>query len=369
MVDDGDEVELRALRDEFTHMGGVGPLLYGEVNAAVRRAVGRGRYPVHYSPTGRWDDDAYQDLAHTWLIQRLIPKDHMRDLLATKDSVEAVRKGLDRYFRHFLIDQRERTALDNLFDRADDVLRTDPRFRALGHARKRAEQVWGLASWPGTDPYDGPAADVVAVARAVPFEVVRYRADAAKESHLVSRGDLARLLEGTLAGVGRALTLGQFATMFRYLFAFALDDAHPVSLDAPLTGREHEAGELRVGDTQATPETTEEIVVRRELAVSVERIARGLSPRQQHVVAAGAEEGATMRSIAARVRTSRGTVFNDLKHFEELVRQEAALLQRETPRGQVTEDEIVSLYRGLLERVAPAADDHGHRRRDASVSA
>jgi len=371
MVGDRDTVTLQDLRDEHDDVG-IGPLLYGEVNAAVRRSVVRGRYPVRYSPTRQWDEEAYWELAHAWLSKRLLREPHLKDLLMTKQTVEAVRTGLDHYFRHFLIDQRERTALDNLFDRADALLRADPRFRAFGRARKRAEQHWGLACWPVAEPYQGPEAEVVAAGWAVPnMTVVRYNANARKEAHLVPRQDLGRLLEGTLATVARTLTLAQFAIMFRH--RFDLDDIVTTPLDAPLRGREHDTGDLRVVDTVAAPEIAEDIVLRRELAApdaqitaAVDRIEQGLNGRQRRVVVANDQAGATVRSIAMQLQVSKSTVGNDLQHLEDLLRQEWArlegLLYQEGMRWErVTEDELASIYRRLLERVAPGV----HTARDA----
>ena len=73
-------MELQTLVDEYASVG-LGEYLYQELLRTVRTVSQR--YPISYSPTGRWDEGAFTALAHDWAIAKLWRLGHLEHLLLT----------------------------------------------------------------------------------------------------------------------------------------------------------------------------------------------------------------------------------------------------------------------------------------------
>src|SRR5260370_7320688 len=119
-------MDFQTLVDEYASIG-LGEHLYQELLQTVH-TVSR-RYPVSYSPTGYWDEDAFTALAHDWAIAKLWRLSHLEHLLLTNQTLRGFRNGLAFSFRYFLISQKDRTALDNLFPTSTPLLERAPPFR------------------------------------------------------------------------------------------------------------------------------------------------------------------------------------------------------------------------------------------------
>ena len=129
-------MELETLVNECASVG-LGEHLYREVLRTVRAVVLGRRYSPAYSPTGRWDEDAFTALAHDWIMKKLLQYRQLEHLLLSNQTMRGFRKGLELSFVDFLIGQKKRTALDNLFHRASAILQSDPASAVLLIAPRR----------------------------------------------------------------------------------------------------------------------------------------------------------------------------------------------------------------------------------------
>jgi predicted DNA-binding protein YlxM (UPF0122 family) len=327
-------VELQTLVDEYASVG-LGEYLYHEVLETVR-VVSR-YYPVNYSPTRRWDEDALTGLAHDWAITKLLRYGQLEHLLLANQTLAGFRQGLALSFRNFLISQKDRTALDNLFHRANALLERDPQFRLFGENTKKADRLWGLASWQEAQPYQGQEAELIAIGLGLEgFPMIQYREDAKKHSPILSEADLTRFLRAVLEAAGGLLSLRQFALVFQY--RFHLLEAEEISLETPLA-TDSEGHPLQVGDLMSAGRTGEEVAIVNEAASS---LLDELSLRQKQALLAHAQPGATLTSVADQLGCSKSTVDNEIRRTLGAIHRYAE-----------TEEEAKAIYARLLELLSP----------------
>ena len=327
-------MELQTLVDEYASIG-LGEHLYQELLQTVRR-VSR-HYPVTYSPTGRWDECAFTALAHYWAIAKLWRLGHLEHLLLTNQTLTGFRNGLAFSFRNFLISQKDRTALDNLFQRANTLLERDPRFRLFGENRKKASRLWGLASWQEVQPYQGQDAELISIGLSLRgFPIIRYRVDAKKNSPILTDAELASFLHALLETVGYAFSLAQLALVFKY--RFNLLETDEVSLEAALA-EDSEGNSRQVSDMIHEGPTVEEATIINEAATT---LLSELSPRQKQVLLSYAQPGATLTNVGGQLGCSKSTVENEIRRTLEAIRRHAE-----------TMEEAEVIYARLLELLSP----------------
>lgn len=327
-------MELQTLVDEFASVG-LGEHLYQEALETVRDVCRH--YPVSYSPTRRWDEDAYTGLTHDWAITKLWRYGHLGHLLLANQTLAGFRNGLAHSFRQFLISQKDHTALDNLFQRANALLERDSQFRLIEENPKKADRLWGLAVWQETRLYQGQEAELIAIGLGLEgFPIIRYREDAKKNSPILSEADLTAFLRALLEAVGCSLNLRQFALVFKY--RFHLLEAEEISLETPLT-TDSEGHPLQVGDLMSTGRTAEEVVIVNEIAMT---LLDELSPRQKQALLARAQPDATLTSVAGLLGCSKSTVDNEIRRALEAIHRVAE-----------TEEEAEAIYVRLLDLLSP----------------
>ncbi len=331
-------MDLQALLEEYSSSG-FGDLLYREALLTVHAVVRGHRYPTGYSPTGIWDDDAFGALAHDWVMNKLIRRGQLDHLLLTNQTLRGFRKGLELSFVDFLIGQRKRTALDNLFDRAAAILETDRRFHLFLDSRKRASRFWGLAAWSSPRPYQGSDDDLIAAGlRQQGVRLIHYRGDARKHSPVLGDHDLGDLLASLLDDLGRLLSLAHFTTIFAY--RFDLLDAAVLSTEQPAPGG-FSPGTLTLGDTLRSDAPAVDARLLVDEAAST--VLPALSDRQRRALLAYARPDATLTSVAVLLGCSKSTVDNELRRALASIRRQAA-----------DADEAERIYARLLEHLASA---------------
>jgi DNA-directed RNA polymerase specialized sigma24 family protein len=329
-------VDLQDLIREFL-AGGVGELLYAEIAGTVRAVVFGYRYPPTYSPRGRWDEDALSGLAHDWAMERLIGRGQIQHFLLTNETRAGFRKGLELSFRHFLIGQKQRTVLDNLFQRANTLLENDPRFRLAVDTGRKATRLWGLSSWERAEPFQGPDADLIAAAFRLPnVSVIRYRPDARRLSPVIRDRDLSDFLAGLLTEVQRLLSLTQVTIAYRY--RFNLLESAGVSLDEPVAA-DAEGRELLLSERIAGGREPDEELLVTEAAQAV---LRELSPRQRRILREYSRPAATLTSVGQLEGCSKSTVDNELRRVMQILRQNTGGLE-----------EAESVYAQLMAELFP----------------
>ena len=327
-------MDLQTLTHDYA-TAGFGEELYREAQQTVYAVVRGRRYPVAYSPTGQWDEDAFSGLTHDWVVNKLLRSRNLEHLLLTNDSLRGFRVGLQLSFTDFLIGQKKRTALDNLFARAAAILEGDARFRLFIGSRKKAARYWGLALWTKGQPYQGSEADLIAAGlRLQGIRVIRYRADARKHSPVVSDGDLGELLAALLVDIDQLLSLAQFSTIFAY--RFDLLEARNLSLEQPIS---EEAAE---GPAPADLLYTGQPSIETQMLVdeAVADLLPELSARQRRALLAYTQLEATLTSVAEELGCSKSTVDNELRRALQLIRRRAE-----------DAEEAHRIYAQLLERL------------------
>lgn len=325
-------MDLQALIEEYA-AGGIGEQIYREILKTVSAVTLGHGYPLAYSPTGHWDEDAFTALAHDWTLEKLIRYGQLEHLLLANQTLSGFGKGLELSFRHFLIGHKQRTVLDNLFQRAAHVLESDPRFTKIVDTGRKATSLWGLSIWHDGEPFQGSDSELVAAGFRIPeHPVIRYRPDSRRLSPVISDHDLAELLADLLNELRRLLSLEQMVIVFRY--RFDLLEVTEVSLEAPM-GLSQGGDSLLLGEPMeagAGPE--EEILV----AETARVVLRELSPRQRQVMRAYAQVNATLTSVAELVGCSKSTVDNELRRAMGVIRYNAGDL-----------DEAEAVYERLIE--------------------
>jgi DNA-binding CsgD family transcriptional regulator len=291
-----DQQTYLALRERYRATGAISEELYRLLLRLVRGFVFRGELPPAYSPTGRWDAEGAEEAAHGWIIRRLL---QTNALLAAFDHATAPRpffRSLERSFRHYLENERERGEIDNLVSRAGALLRDDDRFREWIPQARPSDSWWGLAGWTDPNPYQGSEDALLREAWAVgEVRLFRYSHKVERASPVLATDALGRFLETLFERVEALVTLRLLAVVFRRRF----------DLDPPAT---IEIGEEEIERLPAGEEEGEEA----EAAAAALAVAAELTPRQAEILVRKAD-GASLDVIGEALGISRGTVDNELK--------------------------------------------------------
>ncbi|KEF96709.1 MULTISPECIES: helix-turn-helix transcriptional regulator [Mycobacterium] len=129
--------DLKALIEEFERRG-IGPFWLQEIQTAASR-VARRYSPSVYARTATWDDDSVNDLVQD-VVERMMTKGQAEYICDVANDFGHARALIYRQVRITLIDRRQRTAVDNLFDRAVERL-AEPPFEQV----KTKPRSWRIA--------------------------------------------------------------------------------------------------------------------------------------------------------------------------------------------------------------------------------
>jgi hypothetical protein len=301
-----DQTTYLRLRREYRETGVIADELYRLLLRLVRGLVFRGGLPPAWSPTGKWDRDAAEEAAHGWIVRRLL---QTNALLAAFDHASAPRpffRSLERSFRHYLENARERGEIDNLVSRAGALLRDDDRFRDWIPQAQLSDSWWGLADWNEPAPYQGSEDDLVSAAWAVGEVVIfRYSHTVERASPVLATDELGRFLVELFTRTQTLLTLRLLAVVFRRRF----------DLDEP---RRVEVGEEPLEGVAAEEEPDERVALDAAIAVTAELTAR------QADVFLRKYAGESLDAIAQALGVSRGTVDNELVRVGTIIDRHAA---------------------------------------------
>jgi len=288
-----DQTTYLRLRLGYRETGQINDELYALLLRLVRGLVFRGGLPPAWSPTGKWDREAAEEAAHGWIVRRLL---QTNALLAAFDHASAPRpffRSLERNFRHYLENERERGEIDNLISRTGAMLRDDNRFRDWIPQAQPSDTWWGLSEWDSPTPYQGNEDWLVSAAWAVGEVVIfRYSHSVERASPILATDELGRFLVELFERVEALLTLRLLAVVFRRRF----------DLDEP---RSIEIGEAL--EAVAGPEEPDEQVT---LDAAFGVVAE-MTPRQAEVLVRK-YAGDPLDAIAQSLDVSRGTVDNEL---------------------------------------------------------
>ncbi len=283
--------------------GEVTPPLYAFLGRLVL-ALGRARVLAPtLSPTGRWDDEAAEEVLHDWLAEKLLAG----GLLAAFDAATTPRtlsRYLEASLRNWLVSKSRRRHGPRLLVRTRDILEREPRYRKFRPASSRLDEWWGLAEWTEPSPYQRGDEELVRAAFALgDFALIRYSAGSVQADPVISNQDLDRLLAGVFEQVEALLTLRHLDAMLRGRFGFAFIDTVLELEEAP----EPEAPAPEPGEALAIQETAREILSE-------------VSARQLSMFRDRLRERLTLEQLAERYGVSRGTADNELKRIGAIAR-------------------------------------------------
>lgn len=294
------------MRERYRATAVIEDQLYALLLWLVRGLVFRGGLPPAWSPTGKWDPDGAEEAAHGWIVRRLL---QTNALLAAFDHASAPRpffRSLERNFRHYLENERERGEIDNLVSRAGALLRDDDRFHDFIPQTLPSDFWWGLADWDDPVPYQGSEDDLVSAAWAVgEVAIFRYSHSVERASPILATDDLGRFLVELFGRVQTLLTLRLLAVVFRRRF----------DLGEP---RHVEVGAEAVEYAVAPDEHDGQVILDAALGVVAE-----LSPRQVDVLLRKLA-GDSLDAIGSALDISRGTVDNELVRAGAIIDRHAA---------------------------------------------
>lgn len=275
-------------RSAFLASGEVEPRLLDVLRVAVSRLIRFGGLPPIYSPTGRWDREAEDEVLSDWIAYRLLGKGQLAALLHQAATPASFSRLGELYLRRHLINRLAPNQASNLYARIREMLETSDEFESTAK-----NGFWRIVDTSSLA-FDGPESELVRAAwRLGDFKTIQFREDAKKLSHLLDAPELHRFIHGLLKESGYALTLRQImrATVLRF-------DLEPVAFE-PLGDFEEL---LPAAPMPAVEVVSANIAARAALAELTSR---------QSAVLARQLAGATVREIAADLSVSIGTVSSE----------------------------------------------------------
>lgn len=284
--------DLQALIDEHKR-DGLGSLWFGEIQTAATR-VARRYPPSVYARASSWDDDAISDLVQD-VVERMITKGQIDYICDVANDFGHARALIYRQVKMTLIDRRQRTAVDNLFDRAVQRL-SEPPFEM---ARQRPRS-WRLA---------GPAAAASAPTRRLTMALgalPRLPGNGTERASAIWTADtLTDALTLLCRAVGEVEEIDLKRVLDEALTVFAT--AEVVSDEAGAGGR---SGELDPGDLVLADGLTDRLIT--------------VFTTEEATVLAGKWMGDSDGDIARRLGVSRPTAAKYKESAFEKVRAELA---------------------------------------------
>lgn len=323
--------EYHEIRTNYAAAGEVDRPLVEELRATASRLVRFSALPPAYAPYGVWNSEAEEEIFQSWMTDRLIAGGQLQALLDRASNLASFRRLAERSLRQHVLNQRARSQAQNLYHRTRETLEGDVDFHEFRGAARPQDVWWGLSDWREEPRAEFPGGDDELAARAWAlgeFEIVRYRPDARKLSHVLAKPELKRFLVGMFERVEALLTLSRITRAMQQRF----------QLDEPVLEALDETGEEEL----VTADEPDPLVLE-QTAMAV--IAEMSSRQVEVLVSMDADE--TIDQMAEHLECSVGTVVNEQRRI-------GAILDRNS------EDEE---QRGImLRKVLDLLHEEGERR-------
>ncbi|MEU4159238.1 hypothetical protein [Actinoplanes sp. NPDC026670] len=204
--------------EELRRDGAFGTEATVELYRCVRAVARAGNFPP---PDGhhRWDLDAIMETAHEVFADSRGPQ-RLVELAVKAYDDDSLRRLLEQVVRNFLRDKARTTVKGRLIRRLREVLGDDRRFAVVAAGRPGGGRNIELTD--GTTPgvWNGRASDLVTAAyKVTDVTVVRWRADARRESPIADATTLATVCEAVLRAAGASLPVADLADAVAARFA------------------------------------------------------------------------------------------------------------------------------------------------------
>ncbi|MEV4511604.1 hypothetical protein AB0K00_21835 [Dactylosporangium sp. NPDC049525] len=286
-----------------------------ELYRCVRAVARASNFPP---PDGHpsWTLDAIQETAHDVFADARGPQ-RLVELAVKAHDDGSFRRLLEQVVRNFLRDRARATTKGRLIRRLREVLNDDPRFAVVPAGQPGAGQNIELAD--GTTPgvWNGRLNDLVTAAyKVTEVSIVRWRADARRESPVAEATSLAAVCEAVLRAAGASLTIGDLADVIAARFAVS-----PTPVITPVDD---------VDPWLPGVDTVDHAQTEAEVLAGAERLLAQLTPRERLVLAyldepvrriadrTGLGKSAAAQ-IAARVREIAGHVLGAEAHRDDML--------------------------------------------------
>lgn len=276
--------DMDRLRQEY-RQSRIGPEILAETRRVVHQVVRRFD-PEIYGGAATWDD-AEEDVVQAVVLDLLLAEGQIDYLMATAVRLDDFRNLLRFQVRRYLARTRRRTVVDNLLDRAKEIL-AEPPFEQTGSAQDPRFRIPGSA----VELREPTEEEILAASRAVALVPRTRSSDHDRAPVVYPREALATALEAiatvlpvpfSLSDVGRILELVLTDWVASFLYEFEEDQA----VAAPSLGPEEETMAEEAAQRILERVSGEALVVlRRKLEnVSDEEIARELGVSRPTVIA------------------------------------------------------------------------------------
>lgn len=292
------------IRRRYREDAELDPRLAGELRQIASRLVRYGGLPNAYAPYRVWNREAEEEVFQSWYAGRFVKSGQLQALLDRAVTIQAFRRLGERSLRQHVLNQRERSQVQNLYTRTAGLLRNDGDFAAFVEAARPQDVWWGLAIWRNPRQFSDSDNDLFAAAWSLgAFEIIRYRADAKKLAPVVAAAELKRFVVGLLEAVAALLTLGLFARALEQRF-----DLGAIQLDSL--------------DDEGPEVAADEAPDPLELEQAALAIVAELNRRQAEVLlSTDADE--TLDAMAARLKCSVGTIVNEQRRVGSIIDRHA----------------------------------------------
>jgi hypothetical protein len=174
------DADFRRARAGFLRAGEISESLIVFLQQIVHRLVLFSGLPPMYSPTGRWDEEAEEEVLADWFASRLIGTGQLAALFHQASTGQSFARIAELYLRRHLINSRERSYAGNLYGRLRALLpEENTAFRVLVDSEREQDVVWTLVGQEGQGPWNDSEDRLLSVAWSLgEFETVRFRDDA-----------------------------------------------------------------------------------------------------------------------------------------------------------------------------------------------
>jgi hypothetical protein len=252
-------VTLAELREEYLSIR-IGPKILEQVSRVVHVVVRR-YDPQIYGRAASWDD-AEEDVVQSVVLDLLLGEGQIDYLMGTALELSDFRNLLNFQVRRYLARQRQRSVIDNLLDRAKDMLRAEPFENAGGR-----HSVIG-ATVEAREPRDE---ELLAAARSAALVPTIRFSDQDRAPVVYSREDLAKVIRAVALSLPTTFTLHDLGRIFELVltdwvagFLYDFEQA-PVQPAAGLSPEEEMMAEEATREILAGCRPEHLLVLRRKL--------------------------------------------------------------------------------------------------------
>lgn len=314
--------ELLDAKHRFVNVGEITEPLFAELAMVAHFLIQNGHLPPSYAPYGLWNEEASQELLQEWITEKLLLAGGLAANFDSAANPKSFRVLAERSLRQFVLNRRQRSQSQNLYERTMRLLKDDQSFEIAHPAERPQDVVWALRDQPPRAAFDGSERELLAFAYSLgEFELIHYKASAEKLAPLLATEELTRFTSGMINAAG-PLSLGQLMVTLELRFDLAPVSFHSLQADNP--------------PEPESDRNLEDEVVGRASGLTV--IAE-LTSRQSRVLLSRRAE-VTIEETATELGCSVGTVANEQEAIARVLRRHC--------QGADEEHELLKIVGDLL---------------------